>query len=307
MKEKFIDHRLSNGDTGMSEASIPADIRCPFCISDKVAYEGMYKIAEVAGVVMLPESAYIFKCRSCKKLFFSHSRYKHESNHLKIDFQEWKNQLGTDLFACLVVLCVVLNRLYALLDLLIFSDNFDKTRSTARHDRNYTSALTITFGILHELDKNLDAIIESIDNKNGQVATAVRELKQTYLSNNRLRKILTKYRDKLSSHFDLDIIRQELETENYQDIGFLKYDSQIDRDVYYEFEEISTRGFIRQFFKDEIEQNSSQGKTFEEIWPSIFSEIIHYFAEVHLKILRKGHSLVTAIKKEYDLKVKNDS
>ena len=283
------------------------DLNCPFCGSKRIAYEGMYKMAKTAGIVMLPESAFVFRCRSCKKLFFFHGQYKHEANRLKIDVKEWRNKLGDDLFTCLIILCIGLNRLYALLDLLHFSDRFDRTRSTARHDRNYVSALIITFGILHELDRNLDSMCGYITVKNGQVNEAIRELKQIYNKDSKMRAKLTKYRNKMSNHFDQDIIKNELNVGDGGDIGFMKYDSQIDRDVYYEFEEISNMGFIRQFFTDEIEHYFKQGKAFEEAWPLIFDEFLKYVTQVHFDTMKKGHALVSAYIKEYDLKVKEDS
>ena len=287
----------------MRNTELLSEIRCPFCNSDKVAYEGMYSMAESDGIVMFPESAYVLRCGSCKKLFFFHGDYIHAAKQVKINFQKWKEILGIDLFSNLIILSVGLNRLYALMDLLLFSDNFDKTRSTARHDRNYTSALIITFGILHEMDRNLDSIMGSIINKHGNMAKVIRQLKAIYLSNSRLRKILTEYRDKLSNHYDPDIIKHELQAESQQEIGFIKYDSQIDRDIYYEFEEISNRGFIRLFFNEEIESGYVEGKTFEEMYKLIFSDIISYFAKVHFKILKEGHSLIKATMEEYNLPV----
>lgn len=234
-------------------------------------------------------------------LMLEYCERKPEPEVVKIDIEKWQKELGLELFGKVVVLLSALNKLWALWDLMYLTNKYDKKMITARSSRNRTSAVTLSVGLLQELYEVLTVINKDID-KEGKVHNKIKEILAVFDSN-KLRSLLTDYRDDISFHigkrslgFDITNIAQGIN-------DFIKYDSSIQRDVYYHFsDEVINRAFFFKKDADVIRHIETDIKGFEDIYTKRLSSFLDYIYKVHTKVIKDGGVLVTYIMDEFNLR-----
>ena len=234
-------------------------------------------------------------------LMLEYSNRKPEPDVIKIDIEEWQNKLGLELFGKIVVLLSALNKLWALWDLMYMTNEYDKEMITARSSRNRCSAVTLSVGLLQELYEVLTVINEDIE-KEGKVHNKIKEI-LTVFDSNKLRSLLTDYRDEVSFHigkrslgFDISNIAQGIN-------NFIKYDSSIQKDIYYDFsDEVINRAFFFKKDKDVVRQVEAGIDKFEDIYTKKLSCFLKYVYSVHTKVIKDGDELVSYIMDEFNLR-----
>lgn len=230
-----------------------------------------------------------------------------KENHpktIKINIEDWQKKLGIELFGNVIVLLSALNKIYALWDLMYLTQKYDRKEITARSARNRCVAITLTMGILHEFYEVLQHICSYIK-KNGKTHNKIVSILSVF-NQSKSRSLLTDYRDDISVHLGKQVPMSNLIEIAININNLVKYDSDIQRDVYYDFaDEIINRAFFQNKYSDLIEESKLQGGKFEDVYKEKMGHFFDYIYSVHTHVSRYGGELLVCIIEEFQLNVKD--
>ncbi len=221
---------------------------------------------------------------------------------VKIHVEQVQKKLGSELFGKVIVLLSTLNKLYALWDLIDLSDQFYRKKTTARSDRNRCAAAILLVGILHELRD----VLESIGNyvkKGGLVHNKIKNLNKIFHDDD-FRNWLTNYRDFLSVHWGKKFLSIDLVELVTKKNNFMKYDSNMKRDIYFKFaDNVINRAFFKKKYDDLIDNGILQDKKFDDFFVEKQEEFYDYIFRVHTYVLKQAEQLIVCIIDEFQLTV----